>query len=40
MVFEDWNPIKTIGKQAFCWCSNLAEINLPEGLKGIEDYAF
>ena len=35
VVFEEGSMLKTIGNWVFDGCSNLAKINLPEGLKSI-----
>ena len=40
VVFEEGSELKAIGEHAFNGCSSLVKINLPEGLKIIEDSAF
>ena len=35
VVFEEGSKLKTIGNWVFDGCSNLAKINLPEGLNSI-----
>ena len=39
-MFEEGSKLLTIGRCAFYWCEHLAKINLPKGLKNIEDQAF
>ena len=40
VVFEEGNELKAIGEHAFNSCSSLVKINLPEGLKTIENSLF
>ena len=39
-MFEDGSALKKIGPNAFYWCTNLANVALPEGLEEIGMYAF
>lgn len=40
VVFEEGSELKTIGESVFSDCSNLAKINLPDGLVNVDDWTF